>query len=82
MQDRNRSLTLKLDADLVRKLEIVATKRGVSVSALVLDALVELVDGARDYQQTKNRAVALLRQGFDLGTKGAVTESRGELHER
>lgn len=79
---QNRSLTLKLDADLFGKLEIVATKRGISVSALALASLVELVDDARDYHQTKDRAVALLRQGFDLGTKGEVTWPRNELHER
>lgn len=80
MQDR--SLTLTLDADPFRRLEVVAAKRGLSVSALVLASLIEVADDSRDYLHSKDRAVALLRQGIDLGTKGAVTWSRDELHER
>lgn len=80
MQHRN--LTLKLDAELYREIKILAAKRDTSISALVSASLAELVKEDRDYQQAKARAVALLHEGFDLGTKGAATWSRDELHER
>ncbi|MFA5595887.1 MAG: hypothetical protein WDA15_11440 [Trueperaceae bacterium] len=80
MQHRN--LTLKLDAELYKEIKILAAKRDTSISALVSASLAELVKEDRDYLQAKERAVALLRQGFDLGTRGQITWSRDELHER
>ncbi len=80
MQHRN--LTLKLDAELYKEIKILAAKRDTSISALVSASLAEVVKEDRDYLQAKERAVALLRQGFDLGTRGQITWSRDELHER
>ena len=80
MQHRN--LTLKLDADLYKEVKVIAAQRDTSISALVSDKLTELVEEESGYARAQARALALLKQGFTLGTKGTATWSRDELHER
>ena len=80
MQHRN--LTLKLDADLYKELEVIAAQRGTSISALVSDKLTELVKEESGYARARARALTLLEQGFTLGTEGEIPWSRDELHER
>lgn len=80
MQHRN--LTLKLDANLYKEVKVIAAKRDTSISALVSDKLAELVEEETGYAQAQARALALLEQGFELGTEGNITWSRDELHER
>lgn len=80
MQHRN--LTLRLDADLYKEVKVIAAQRDTSISALVSDKLTELVEEESGYAKARARALALLEQGFALGTKGEVTWSRDELHER
>ncbi len=80
MQHRN--LTLKLDANLYKEVKVIAAKRDTSISALVSGKLAELVEEETGYAQAQARALALLEQGFELGTKGEVSWSRDELHER
>lgn len=79
---RHRNLTLKLDAELYKEIKIIAAKRDTSISALVSDKLSELVEHESGYKHAEARAVALLKQGFDLGTRGHVAWSRDELHDR
>ena len=80
MQHRN--LTLKLNADLYKEVKVLAAKRDTSISALVSDKLTELVEEESGYAAAQARALALLEEGLALGTKGRVTWSRDELHER
>ena len=80
MQHRN--LTLKLDADLYKEVKVIAAQRDTSISALVSNKLTELVEEESGYAQARARALALLEQGFTLGTEGKITWSRDELHER
>ncbi|MEX2535535.1 MAG: DUF6364 family protein [Trueperaceae bacterium] len=80
MQHRN--LTLRLDADVYKEVKIIAAKRDTSISALVADKLTELIGEETGYARAQARALALLEQGFELGTKGKVGWSRDELHER
>ena len=35
-----------------------------------------------DYKRAKARQIALMKKGFNLGTKGHIITSREELHER
>lgn len=34
------------------------------------------------YQRAKERQIALMKRGFDMGSKGKITITREELHER
>lgn len=74
------NITLKMDADLLREARIMAAKEGTSISALLADRLEKMVREHKDYEAARRRALALLKQGFDLGW--TAPRSREELHER
>jgi hypothetical protein len=74
------NITLKLDAELVRKAKVVAAQKGTSVSALLAEKLKEAVSEDRDYQQAMKKALALMEQGSPMGWQ--KPKSRDELHER
>ena len=74
------NITLKLDADVLREVRILAVEEGSSVSGLLAAKLEELVRERKGYDRARRRALARLRQGLDLGwTAPALRE---ELHER
>ena len=74
------NVTLKIDSDLLREARVLAAREGRSVSGLMADQLEELVRGERAYEAAKRRALARLREGFDL--RWEPPASREELHER
>ena len=76
------NVTLALPRELLREAKVVAAKRGMSLSALMVEALRrELRDDAR-YKQARTRIKDRLRKGFDLGTRGRPLPLRDDLHER
>ena len=74
------NITLKLDAGLLREARVIAAEEGTSVSALVAARLEEVVRERKGYARARRRALAQLREGFDL--RWTPPGSRGELHER
>lgn len=74
------NVTLSVDTDLLRDAKVLAARRGTSVSRLMADQLEELVRRDREYDRARQRAVARLARGFDLGWTPPA--SRDELHER
>jgi len=74
------NITLKLDADLLREARIMAANEGTSISALLAERLEKMVRERKDYDTARRRALALMREGFDLGW--TPPRSREELHER
>ncbi len=73
------NLTLKLDANLIRKAKVLAAKQGISVSRLLTDQLETLIRRDKVYERAKRRALARLECGFNLSWTPAV--SRDEVHE-
>lgn len=73
------NLTIKLDKALLRQVRILAAEQDTSISALVSAKLEEAVRQRNEYSQAKQRALAALENGFDLG--GSVP-TREEIHER
>ena len=61
------NLTLKLPAETIRKVKVVAAQRGASISALVAQKIEELVGEDAEYQAAKRRALEWLKQGWHLG---------------
>jgi hypothetical protein len=53
-----------------------------SVSQLLARMLRETVERETGYDTAKERSLALLREGMDLGTSGRISWSRDDLHER
>jgi metal-responsive CopG/Arc/MetJ family transcriptional regulator len=76
------NVTLSLPRSLLREAKILAVERETSLSQLLVEALQELVRRRREYERAKKRHRAILRKGFDLGTRGQVQVRREELHER
>jgi hypothetical protein len=74
------NITLKMDSELLREARILAAEHDTSISALLAARLEEAVRERKGYNQARQRAVARLRTGFDLGW--TPVRSRDELHER
>jgi hypothetical protein len=72
----NQNITLSLPA------EDLAARRGTSVSQLLARMLRETVERETGYDTAKERSLARLREGVDLGTRGRTVWSRDDLHER
>jgi hypothetical protein len=78
----NQNITLSLPEEDLREARILAARRGTSVSQLLAGMLRETVERETGYAAAKDRSLALLREGADLGTAGRATWSRDDLHER
>jgi hypothetical protein len=76
------NVTLSIPKDLLKKAKIMAASRDKSLSQLLKESLEEKVREERDYHRARKRQLRLLKEGFDLGTKGQVNVSRDDLHAR
>lgn len=77
-----RNITLSLPNQLIKRAKVVAAQKEESLSQLIREALEEKISKQADYDKAKKRHMKILETGFDLGTKGKLTVSREELHER
>ena len=76
------NVTLSLPKVLLRKAKIVAAKNEKSLSELMRESLEEKVRESTGYEASRERQLKLLKNGFDLGTKGHIPVPREDLHER
>ena len=60
------NITLKLDADLLRDVRILAAEKDTSISAMLAARLEEIVRERKSYERARQRALARLREGMDL----------------
>ena len=72
----NQNITLSLPEEDLREARILAASRGTSVSQLLARMLRELVEQETGYARARDRSVARLREGMDLGTGGHIGWSR------
>jgi len=75
-----RNITVKLDADILKQIKVLAAQGDTSVSALLSAKLAEVAAESTSYEKSRRRALARLRRGLDLGWQPPT--SREELHER
>jgi hypothetical protein len=78
--NKKKNITLKLDSRLIQAAKIEAAKRGSSISALVAEKLEEIASQGNQYERARKRALALMKEGWNLGWK--KPKSRDELYER
>jgi hypothetical protein len=78
----NRNVTLSLPEEDLQRARILAARRGTSLSQLLAMTLREIVEQDAGYTAARERSLAMLETGRDLGTDGHVGGSRDELHER
>ena len=76
------NVTLSLPKSLLKKAKTLATKEDRSLSELLRETLEERVMQKSGYQRARERQIALMKKGFDMGSKGKVAVTREELHER
>lgn len=73
-------IRLRLDVELLQAARAVAVEEGCPLSALLTDQLGAIVRERRGFAQARDRALARIREGVDLGwTPG---RSRHDVHER
>ena len=77
-----RNVTLSIPKALLKKAKTLAVMKDRSLSDLLRETLEEKAEEETGYQRAKERQIALMEKGFNLGTKGRITISREELHER
>lgn len=77
-----RNITLSLPEETLREVKVLAARRGTSVSALLSETLTDLLARESGYAAARERSLATLGQGRDLGTQGEIAWYRDELHER
>ncbi|MEK7705229.1 MAG: hypothetical protein AAB426_09740 [Myxococcota bacterium] len=74
------NLTVRLDTGTIRKVRVLAARRGTSISQLVAEQIDALVVADDAYRTARRFALEQLEQGFALG--GGTYAKRNELHER
>lgn len=74
------NVTLKIDAEILREVRIMAAEEGSSISGLLASKLEEIVRHRNSYARAKKRALARLRNCTDHGWVRPA--SRDELYER
>ena len=76
------NVTLSVPKLLLKKAKTLAVIKDKSLSDFLREALEMRVEQETGYQRAKKRQFAIMTKGFDLGTKGSITFSREDLHER
>lgn len=76
------NITLSIPKDVLLKVKLLAVRRGTSVSGLMTETLVRLVEQEMTYNHARERHLGYLADGFDLGTRGQPAAAREDLHER
>ena len=73
------NITIRLPEDeLLRRVKVIAVQRGVSVSAMAREYLVELVRREDDYAQAHRNALRMMRNGLSGGGRPLT---RDEAHD-
>ena len=73
-------VTLKIDAELLHELRVVAAEEGRSITALLTDQLEALVRERKRFVKARRPALARLRDRIDL--QWTPLKSRDRLYER
>jgi len=76
------NITLAIPKDVLLKVKVIAAKQGTSISGLLTRTLEEIVTRDEGYQTARRQHLALLEEQLTLGTDGAVSWARADLHER
>ena len=80
--ETTQNVTLAIPKNILRKAKILAVQKNTSLSGLLTQTLADLVAHQEAYEQARQRSLALLKNGLDLGTQGQIAWKRDDLHER
>ncbi|MCL4475423.1 MAG: DUF6364 family protein [Nitrospirae bacterium] len=76
------NVTLSLSKSLLKRAKELAAREDKSLSALLKESLEEKIRSSTGYKEAMERHLKILEKGFNLGTKGHISVTREELHER
>jgi hypothetical protein len=76
------NVTLSLPKETLRKAKVLAAERQTSLSALLTEALEEIVAKSDLYEIARQRQLVLMEKGFEFDLDETVTWNRNDLHER
>ena len=76
------NITLSLPKALLKQAKTLAAMEDRSLSDLLRETLEEKVKESTGYRRAWDRQIAMMGKGIDMGTRGKVSVSRNELHER
>ena len=76
------NITLAIPKGVLSKARRLAVEQHTSLSALMTQMIIDLVDQDDRYRAALERQLGMLGQGVDLGSQGTATWTREELHER
>ena len=74
------NITLAVEKSLLKRARALAAQRGASVSAILAQELLKIVERENAYDQAKERALTRLHSPFHLG--GGKRPPRESLHDR
>lgn len=76
------NITLSLPKKTLRKVKWIAVQRNSSVSRVLTEMLEKLASEETGYAEARDRQLARMGKGFDLGFGQSRLPGRDELHER
>lgn len=76
------NITLAIPKGVLSKARRLAVEQRTSLSALMTQMIIELVDQDDRYRAALERQLAMLSKGLELDSQGTATWTREQLHER
>ncbi len=76
------NITLAIPREVLHNARRLAVQRRTSLSALVTQVIVDLVDQDDRYRAACERQLGILGKGLNLNSQGSARWTREELHER
>lgn len=80
--DQHHNVTLSLPRPLLQQFRVYAAKRNRSMTSIMTDAIRTLLDNKDETERAAQRAIERMRNAPDWGTRGKITWTRDEIHER
>jgi hypothetical protein len=78
----HQNVTLSLPEPLPRRFRIHAASRNQSMTSLMAEGIRQMLDQERDSEKTKHRLLRRMSNAPGRGTRGRITWTREELHDR
>lgn len=82
VKSKIQNVTLSLPEPLLRKFRVYAAERNQSMTALMAQAIIKLMDEDDWREAAKRRIINRIHNANDWGTGGKITWTRDELYER
>lgn len=76
------NVTLSLPKNILRQAKMLALEKETSLSGLMVDLLLNLIEQEDRYAQAKQAHLRMLAEKVDLGTEGHINWTRESLYER